>query len=446
VLLAAFALMGGCSSEGPDDQIPPDGETVTTPATPSGPILGQVRKSERYRTGGAMAGLGGAVEYRFDFDADGGHMYTTWQAADSADTMWTVSGTYSVRAQARSVTTGATSDWSGALSVGVGTVPRTEIIRIRNRWWVGTVEMARDIDFTDGIPDTLPYRSWITVYYQGVDSTFDAANCPDPVNKCWSYQMRHDWESTRDPSSFGQAPWAPPSGGTDTDAASVIDTMSMNVGTVDYTIFARAFDFFNVADPMPAQVQLVGNLPPTLNAFFIENYDATTISDGDTIDWDWWAPADSGFAIIGTDVFWSKTFYFIIRASGADTPSEEAAAGGLSWRYGFEKSSMPGSFGNFGRADAWVDGITTETLLDTHTFVALVPFGDTDGDDLFNNLPAWANEAYDFTMTARDLPLDAVFDQYVIYDGLRRLTASYTADKLAATDSDEFNFYLRLRR
>ena len=222
--------------------------------------------------------------------------------------------------------------------------------------------------------------------------------------------------------------------------------MSMNVGTVDYTIFARAFDFFNVSDPMPAQVQLVGNIPPTLDSFSIENYDGTTISDGDTIDWDWWAPADSGVVINFPDVWWSKTFYFVIRASGRDDPAEKDVAGGMSWRYRFEKSPNSGIFKGFGRANAWVDGITTESLQDTHTFAALVPFVDKAGDSLFNNLPAWSNLSYDFTIVARDLPTGSVFDQYVIYDGNRVLTASYSSDKLAATDGGGFTFYLRLRR
>lgn len=445
-LLAAFALLGGCSSEETPGTPMPDAETVTMPMTPTGPAVAKVRESSRYRSGGAVASLGGGVEYRFDFDADGAHMFTGYQAADSADTMWTVSGTYSVRSQARSVTTGAMSDWSAALSVSVGTIPRTEIIRIRNRWWVNSIEMARDVDFQDGVPDTLPYGSWITVYYQGVDSTFDTANCLDPVNKCWSYQMRHDWVSARDPNSFGQVPWAPPSGGVDTDPASVMDTMSMNVGTVDYTIFARVFDVFNVADPMPAQVEIVGNIPPTLDSFSIENYDGTTIADGDTIDWDWWAPADSGVVINTPNVWRSKTFYFIIRASGHDDPAEKDVAGGMSWRYRFEKAPNSGIFEGFGRANAWVDGVTTESIQDTHTFVALVPFGDEAGDCLFNNLPDWSNLSYDFTMVARDLPTVSVFSQYVIYDGNRVLTAAYNADKLAATDGGGFTFYLRLRR
>ena len=46
----------------------------------------------------------------------------------------------------------------------------------------------------------------------------------------------------------------------------------------------------------------------------------------------------------------------------------------------------------------------------------------------------------------KDLPTESVFDQYVIYDRRRVLTASYASDNLAATDSSGFTFYLRLRR
>lgn len=433
VLAALTALLlAGCAGDEEPPPITGTQEEITTPSIPSGPATAQVNESVTLTTGGASSSLGHPVEYRFDFGPSAETELSEWSESTEATTRWPVAARPGVRAQARCrLHPAVESQWSDPWTVAISIVPATEVLRVRNSYWINDVQVTGDIDFSDAEPDTLPFGSWVTVFYRGVDASFDDVNCLDEVNKCWRYQMRHDWVSTRDTTMTGFTPWLPVPA-VDTDAASTVDSMSMNIGSVDYTIFARAVDQYDVPDPTPPQLELVGNFAPTLDGFALRDMNGATVADGDTIVWDWWAPADSGFVISGQTVYWTKTFIFVIEASGHDDPREEAAAGGLSWRYTFEYSDSPGNFYRFGRSQTWVDGITQVALGDTHVFVAKVPPTDMQGDSLFGNLPVWNDESFEFEVKARDVPRNKSFTQYMIYNGEWQLTNQYVTDRAAA--------------
>ena len=447
-LAAGFAAVLGCSSSEelpPEDPTTPSPELISTPDTPTGPGRVELREMATYRTIGAVSSKGHPLEYRFDFDAAGANDYTNWSTADTFTVEWDKAGIPVVKVQARCrLHPNVESDWSGGRQVTISVIPATEIVRAVNRYWINGTEMAEDIDIEDSEPDTVPYGSWVTVYFQGVDSTFDEANCFDVVNKCWGYQMRFDWASTVDPSSSGFVPWGlyDP---VDTDPNSTIDSVSMNIGTVDYVISARAVDFNSVADPNPPTLPLVGNRPPTLDSFIIEDQDGVQLNPGDTISWNWWAPADSETVVQPPFAFLRKTFYFVIKATGHDHPLD--ASTGLSWRYLFEDAAMPGQFRVFGRSPSWVDGLTTTALCDTHRYVVDYDIGDVNGDEVFNNPPSWNNKTYNVTIRGRDAATGASFTQAMVYAGEKRPLNIVSIDNLAY-ESGEGNssFHIRFFR
>ena len=98
-------------------------EVVSTPNTPSGPVSGTTGINCTYSTGGSTSSYGHSVEYQFDWKGDGSDL-SSWGASTQSK-IWTVAGTYNVRARARCATdTSVLSSWSGALSVTIS-VPET---------------------------------------------------------------------------------------------------------------------------------------------------------------------------------------------------------------------------------------------------------------------------------------------------------------------------------
>jgi len=106
-----------------------DGLTVTvnqqpnTPSTPSGPITRDVDQPGTYDTS-ATDPNGDQVQYRFDWDASGGHDYSSWTSlgpsghTGSMSHSWTSAGTYVVKSQAKDEY-GAESSWSNGLTVNI---------------------------------------------------------------------------------------------------------------------------------------------------------------------------------------------------------------------------------------------------------------------------------------------------------------------------------------
>ncbi|MFH1242576.1 MAG: fibronectin type III domain-containing protein, partial [Pseudomonadota bacterium] len=97
-------------------------EIVSIPATPTGSTSGVTDTSYSYSTGGSTSTLGHSVEYQFDWKGDGTDL-SAWGATTQAK-VWTVVGTYQVRARARCVShTGIVSGWSNGLTLSIGLAP-----------------------------------------------------------------------------------------------------------------------------------------------------------------------------------------------------------------------------------------------------------------------------------------------------------------------------------
>jgi len=94
-------------------------ETVSTPNKPSGATEGSPYTSYSYSTGGASSNLGHSLQYRFDW---GDGTTSSWGSATQSKS-WSLSGTYTVKAQAWCSThTSVVSNWSSGLTVYIETV------------------------------------------------------------------------------------------------------------------------------------------------------------------------------------------------------------------------------------------------------------------------------------------------------------------------------------
>ena len=93
------------------------------PSTPSGPISMDEGQTGTYTTSGTDPD-NDQVQYRFDWDADGTHEYSSWTTlgpsghTDSLDHQWNTAGTYTVKAQTRDEHL-AESTWSPGLTVTI---------------------------------------------------------------------------------------------------------------------------------------------------------------------------------------------------------------------------------------------------------------------------------------------------------------------------------------
>ena len=91
-------------------------ETVSTPATPTGPDNGMVQQNLNFTVTGSSSSFGHAIEYRFNF---GDGVYSDWGSGSASHTYTSV-GTYQVKAQARCQThTDIVSYWSGGHPVSI---------------------------------------------------------------------------------------------------------------------------------------------------------------------------------------------------------------------------------------------------------------------------------------------------------------------------------------
>jgi hypothetical protein len=119
-LTLALIVAAGC---GDDEVLKPRPQSISAPSTPVGPTSGLPGDLDSYTTGGAVSSAHDTLEYRFDFDAAGSHGYSPWSRTATANTEWYSTGTFVVRAQARSAAhPSVVSAWSGGLTVTISPV------------------------------------------------------------------------------------------------------------------------------------------------------------------------------------------------------------------------------------------------------------------------------------------------------------------------------------
>lgn len=438
IIVAAAMLLAGCGRDetpGTVDVVKPPDEKVSKPDLPGGERVVDVGGPVEFTAGGSKSTRGHALQYRFDFDAAGEHDYSQWISTDIRDLAvasaeWNQSGGYVVKAQARCAShTSAESEWSDGFGIEAGLGPDTDIFHIVNMYTIGRTTYTDTIDFRDAVPDTVPFGSWITLFYKGQDTTFAAAECPDPLNKCLSYQVQYSRDSDRIPGATATSVWFP-SPPEDSNPYGTADSTSMNVGSLEYVIRARAVDWFGRSDPSPAEIEIVGNFDPTLDNFAIRNEAGFPVGDSQTLFWNFWEPADSELVVVGPELMVRKTFIFVIDAAGHDHPKERQGSGVFSWLYRFEREDERGVFDKFGRSGYWAEGLEVNALSDTIRWVVEYPVADVNGDAVFNNLPVWIGRWYDFSVVGRDIPKNEMFEQYVFFYREKQLVNSYLTDLL----------------
>jgi len=91
---------------------PPAAESVSTPATPVGPSLGNLNTVYSFSTGGSISTLGNPVQYQFDW---GDGTFSSWGSSTQSRS-WSTYGSFLIRARASTINTNVMSDWSSGLT------------------------------------------------------------------------------------------------------------------------------------------------------------------------------------------------------------------------------------------------------------------------------------------------------------------------------------------
>jgi hypothetical protein len=330
----------------------------------------------------------------------------------------------------------------GVCQVVVNFDPDTKITQLLNTYYINQTPVQRWIDFKDAVPDTIPYNSWVKLFYRGWDSPYDSVFCQDVTNRCIKYQRSYHWYSGRVPHAEERSAHLPP-GGDDNDPFNVADTSSMNFGSVEYEIFVRSLDEHGRPDGTPDMVELVGNFDPILDECYLEDHLGNQVENGDTLTWNWWRPANTDTFNQNTFEF-EKKFRFIINASGHDHPMEPTS-GVKNWTYNFYDLQSVNV--RFARSGPWVAGNALNALSDTFKVTFSYPLTDPTGDQVFSNLPDWINTTYDLVLMGRDTGMGEEFSQYMFIDEDKELLNVYPVTPFGRwTEEKTVRFHLRLVR
>jgi hypothetical protein len=340
----------------------------------------------------------------------------------------------------------------GVVQLSVNFEPDTRIFNAVNTYYIFFQAFTDTIDFTDGIPDTVPYNSWTRIDYRGWDSPFDSTLCTDDVNECIGYQVQYSRTSSRVPGATSKSRWLPDEP-EDNNPFGVADSTSMNMGSVEYTIRARAVDEFGKGDGSPSEIEIIANYDPTLDTTQLMNWDGTVVgpAGSDTLVWDWTNPANSPdtveFDLSTGQIFVVKQYYFDIQASGHDHPKEDRSYGVRNWYYLFNRTD-DGELQKFGRSRAWVAGPSPNVLADRHEAgyrYNLVD--DPGGQSIMNNPPKFWDSEYNYSIYGRDIPVGEEYEQFMFVNKDKRKLNSYQASALGRwTETAEFQFYFRMER
>jgi len=143
-----YSLYGNVSDRypliNPWNGTPPPNNPPNTPSTPSGPITRETGQSGSYSTS-ASDPDGDQVQYRFDWDADGSHDYSTWTIFGASghtgivSNSWSSRGMYVVKSQARDEHL-AESSWSSGLTVVVSLPPNNPPVADAGGPYTGVVD------------------------------------------------------------------------------------------------------------------------------------------------------------------------------------------------------------------------------------------------------------------------------------------------------------------
>jgi hypothetical protein len=414
-------------------------ETIEPPSAPGGDVMVPIGGTIRFCAASAVSSLGHSIEYRFRVDPDD---EWEWHIASCSSRRWSQAGAFRVRAQARCVLhNGNFSDWSQSREFLGISAAETEIVRVLSSSTLGGA--AVDVNFLDQNPDTLPLGSWLTLIVEGSSPDYDVGNCVDTINRCVGFQFQYEAINIGVPSQFTST-WMPVVP-VDGNPAGLRDTIRLNVGSVDYRLSPRAVDEYGV-DVTAPKISVVGNFAPTMDDYYIQNFDGSIVRGGDAVSWNWWEPENTDTLDAGAGLR-KKRFSFVIKAFAHDSSKELAGSGIEAWRYFFIAVDNPALFWPFSRAGSWVEPLQFNTLCDTVTWEVTYPADDVDGNEVFDILPEWINREWDYVVMGRDIPAGTAFEQYVRMAGQQITVQQYNADAFGRRTATGFQrFHIQLTR
>jgi hypothetical protein len=365
---------------------------------------------------------------------------------------------------------------SGVSQIVVNFDPNTWMTRAKRTTFYnpprGTV--VEDINFTDSKPDTVPYKSWITIFYYAHDDRRDTKLCSvaDP-DECIDFNIKVVRASERlGNAGFEDSGLLPRSGVHDSDANSTADSNSVNIGSFEYDLRAVSVDENGTRDGTPASVHVIGNYDPTLDTFAMQDQFGVPVNTAsiDTVTWNFYKgigwPYDAQSDTVQTDDRFFKEFGFRIIATGHDDSRDPQDSAIKSWRYGaftgFQSLDNPGTSVQIGRSGAaWFPG-DAPNHVDELARVK-VRYDDPEGDDIFANPGefglGYVNQVITVVFYGRDTQLlEGNFDQYVFWNFVtpgEKASALSTKNLINSVNAAEsgrwtqpkiVSFYLRFTR
>ena len=385
----------------------------------------------------------------------------------------------------------------GVCQVVVNFNPETQFLDVLNTYHTTSGMVEEEVNYNDGIPDTVPYRIFVRIRYWGKDDDRDGKlECNDlEPDKCIGFQVAYWVHSPYNPAANEFSLWLPRRGVHDTDPFSSTDSNTFYIGSLNYELLARALDEHSRPDGSPPSIEIVGNFAPTLDSVAVEDHlgNRLDLSIVDTITWSFWKgegyPYECECDTVDRSEAWCfgpqdppecqfrqfpenrgtlnyfKSFAFRIKAWGRDHPKDPPpsafdpyGSGIKSWNY--RVMNDQGQIVDLGKSVlGWFEqkdgtgGLVLNNLNDEIRWKVYYPgpFSlnpDPMGDTVFDNLPSWLGKNYTFILKGRDTPVSSSeFNQIVFINGQPLLINSFSDATLGRhTQERIFAFRIELVR
>ncbi len=296
----------------------------------------------------------------------------------------------------------------GVAQVVVNFDPDTWITYVSNTYIKSSTPYTTVVNFTDAIPDTVPFKSWTYYQYNSNDDPRDKWNCSvtDP-DKCIDFQVKYKISTST--GSGEDSGWLPRNGKHDSDANAATDSNSVSIGSLDYEWFVRGIDENGTVDGTPPSFKVIGNFRPAIDtAGMVDHFgNALNLAALDTMRWDFNAPASYDSNVAGYN--FEKSWAWTISATGHDHPKDPDGSSVQSWRYYVFTDYTPGAGNDPGTGTAWQLGRSGDSWFAAASlnamsdrFTLLVRYNDRNGDDLFARLPGYFNQVLTIALYGRD--------------------------------------------
>jgi hypothetical protein len=344
----------------------------------------------------------------------------------------------------------------GVCRIVVNYDPDTDVNNVRSSYTVDDEVIYKNIVWYDGVPDTVPYNSWVRLEYTGWDDPRDGKIACDDLkpDSCIGFQVAYWKESVYEDAASEFSLWQPREGVHDSDCESSTDSNSFHVGSLEYEFYVRSVDEHARPDGTPPSVQIIGNYRPTLDSLAVEDHLGNRINLAvlDTVTWNFWKgegwpytcscdtvlkPPElcgSGedfscrfkeYLEHGTTFDYYKRWSVHIKAWGHDNPDDPTptnkdpqGSGVKSWWYTIRNAQ--GQYVSLGHAQkGFFDEVNDQKQFNALDEIIRYRVGypgpynpnhDPMGDTVFANLPAWMGKELTVVLKGRDTPKTSAFD------------------------------------